>query len=330
MLATSQADRLASAHARRSRPVARIHRSLRGAIGPDAGAAAGPADHAGIARTFQTDAGWGVENYVRALRDDHLARLAMRHTFTFAFFSVVGQYILGFTVADGRLPFRPAFRVLFLLPWMFPAVVPGITWRWIFDGLFGVLNEVLYRIGYYAETDIPIAWLGQTSTALAATIVANIWRGFPFMMVLLLAGLQSINQEMYEAAAVDGANAFRRFWDITLPSMKGISFVAVLLAWIGSFMNFAIVQVMTAGARPMRARCSPPGLQERVHLRRCQLRGHARDSVTGAPDDSGRALRARHHAFHPRLRLQRARPPGGDDCPWLRASKPKPCRNPMA
>ena len=101
-----------------------------------------------------------------------------------------------------------------------------------------MLNEVLYRIGYYAETDIPIAWLGQTSTALAATIVANIWRGFPFMMVLLLAGLQSINQEMYEAAAVDGANAFRRFWDITLPSMKGISFVAVLLAWIGSFMNF--------------------------------------------------------------------------------------------
>ncbi|HMS07146.1 MAG TPA: LysE family transporter [Burkholderiaceae bacterium] len=130
---------------------------------------------------------------------------------------------------------------------MFPAVVPGITWRWIFDGLFGVFNEILYRVGFYAETDVPIAWLGQTSTALAATIVANIWRGIPFMMVLLLAGLQSINQEMYEAAAVDGANAFRRFVDITLPSMKGISFVAILLAWIGSFMNFAIVQVMTGG-----------------------------------------------------------------------------------
>ena len=252
MVATSQADRLPHrAHARRSRPVARIHPFL--FVAPSVLMLvlllALPITQA-LLRTFQTDAGWGVENYVRALRDDHLARLAMRHTFTFAFFSVVGQYILGFTVAlllSGRLPFRPAFRVLFLLPWMFPAVVPGITWRWIFDGLFGVLNEVLYRIGYYAETDVPIAWLGQTSTALAATIVANIWRGFPFMMVLLLAGLQSINQEMYEAAAVDGANAFRRFWDITLPSMKGISFVAMLLAWIGSFMNFAIVQVMTAG-----------------------------------------------------------------------------------
>ena len=200
--------------------------------------------------TFISDDGWGVDNYVRALRDDSLARRAMGHTFYFAFFSVLGQYVLGFIVAlllNEKLPFRPMFRVLFLLPWMFPAVVPGIVWRWIFDGLFGVLNEILYRVGYYDETDIPIAWLGQTSTALSATVIANIWRGFPFMMVLLLAGLQAVNSEMYEAASVDGANAWRRFKDITFPAMKGISFVAILLAWIGSFMNFAIVQVMTAG-----------------------------------------------------------------------------------
>jgi multiple sugar transport system permease protein len=252
MLASSRAERLPrQVGASRSRPVARIHPFL--FIAPSVlmlvVLLALPITQA-LLRTFQTDAGWGVENYVRAVRDDHLARLALRHTFTFAFFSVIGQYIIGFAVAlllSGRLPLRPVFRVLFLLPWMFPAVVPGITWRWIFDGLFGVFNEILYRIGFYAETDVPIAWLGQTSTALAATIVANIWRGFPFLMVLLLAGLQSINHEMYEAASVDGANAFRRFRDITLPSMKGISFVAILLAWIGSFMNFAIVQVMTAG-----------------------------------------------------------------------------------
>jgi multiple sugar transport system permease protein len=252
MLASSRAERLPrQVGASRSRPVARIHPFL--FIAPSVlmlvVLLALPITQA-LLRTFQTDAGWGVENYVRAVRDDHLARLALRHTFTFAFFSVIGQYIIGFVVAlllSGRLPLRPAFRVLFLLPWMFPAVVPGITWRWIFDGLFGVFNEILYRVGFYAETDVPIAWLGQTSTALAATIVANIWRGFPFLMVLLLAGLQSINHEMYEAASVDGANAFRRFRDITLPSMKGISLVAILLAWIGSFMNFAIVQVMTAG-----------------------------------------------------------------------------------
>jgi multiple sugar transport system permease protein len=203
-----------------------------------------------LLRTFQSDAGWGVDNYTRAFRHDHLARLALRHTFIFAALSVLGQYIIGFAVAlllNQKLPLRGMFRVLFLLPWMFPAVVPGIVWRWMFDGLFGVFNEILYRVGYYGPNDAPIAWLGQTSTALYATVVANIWRGFPFIMVLLLAGLQSINSDYYEAASVDGANMFRRFWDITLPAMYGISFVAVLLAWIGSFMNFAIVQVMTAG-----------------------------------------------------------------------------------
>jgi multiple sugar transport system permease protein len=252
MVATSRAERMPRrSAASKMRPVGRIHPFL--FVAPSVVMLlvllALPITQAFL-RTFQSDAGVGLDNYIRAVRDDGLARLAMRHTFTFAFFSVIGQYILGFAVAlllSGHLPLRPAFRVLFLLPWMFPAVVPGITWRWIFDGLFGVFNEILYRVGFYAETDVPIAWLGQTSTALAATIVANIWRGFPFMMVLLLAGLQSINHEMYEAASVDGANAFRRFIDITLPSMKGISFVAILLAWIGSFMNFAIVQVMTAG-----------------------------------------------------------------------------------
>lgn len=200
--------------------------------------------------TFKSDAGWGIDNYTRAIQDDKLARLALKHTFAFAFFSVVGQYVIGFAIAlilNEKLPFRGMIRVLFLLPWMFPAVIPGITWRWIFDGLFGVLNEVLYRVHYYDETQVPIAWLGRTDTALGATIVANVWRGFPFMMVLLLAGLQAVNAELYEAASVDGASRFQRFRDITLPAMAGISMVATLLAWIGSFMNFAIVQVMTAG-----------------------------------------------------------------------------------
>lgn len=201
-------------------------------------------------RSFQSIDGWGFENYVRAFRDDHLARLAARHTFYFALFSVIGQYLIGFVVAlllNERLPARGLIRVLFMVPWMFPAVVPGIVWRWMFDGLYGVINEILYRFGYYSDTDIPIAWLGQTSTALPAAIIANIWRGFPFMMVLLLAGLQVVNTDLYEAASVDGANAWQRFTAITLPAMYGISFVAILLAWIGSFMNFAIVQVMTAG-----------------------------------------------------------------------------------
>src|SRR5215207_9996594 len=121
MLATSRAEATARRAApRRSRPVARIHPFL--FVAPSVlmlvVLLALPITQA-LLRTFQSDAGWGIDNYVRAVRDDHLARIAMRHTFTFAFFTVVGQYILGFSVAlllSGRLPFRPAFRVLFLLP----------------------------------------------------------------------------------------------------------------------------------------------------------------------------------------------------------------------
>jgi multiple sugar transport system permease protein len=202
-------------------------------------------------RTFQSDAGWGVDNYVRAVRDDHLARLALRHTFLFALFSVIGQYLIGFAVAlllNERMPLRGMFRVLFLLPWMFPAVVPGITWRWIFDGLFGVLNELLYRIHYYDQNDVPIAWLGQTSTALAATVVANVWRGFPFMMVLLLAGLQAVNAELYEAAAVDGASAWQRFRYVTWPGVRNLYITSTLLSTIWSLGDFNSVYLLTGGA----------------------------------------------------------------------------------
>jgi multiple sugar transport system permease protein len=100
---------------------------------------------------------------------------------------------------DGAL--RGLFRVLFLIPWMLPAVVPGIVWRWMLDGQFGIVDELLLRVGL---TQPYLAWLGTPDTALPATIVANIWRGFPFMLVMLLAGLQVIPGELDEAASVDG------------------------------------------------------------------------------------------------------------------------------
>jgi ABC-type sugar transport system permease subunit len=201
-----------------------------------------------ITDSLETPSGIGLGNYKHAFANDGLLRLATRHTFVFAALSVVGQYIVGFGVAlllNEKLPARGLFRVAFMIPWMFPAVVPGIVWRWMLDGQFGIINEILYQVGY--GDDYYTAWLGQTSTSLYATIVANVWRGFPFMMILLLAGLQAINRELYEAASVDGANRWNRFTSITLPGMRGISFVCILLAWISSFMNFAIVQVMTAG-----------------------------------------------------------------------------------
>ena len=188
-----------------------------------------------------------LDNYARALGRDDLVRLALGHTLVFAAASTVGQYLLGLLIAlflNERIPARGLLRVLFLIPWMFPAVVPGIVWRWMLDGQFGIVNELLLRVGVIHAY---VAWLGTPDTALPATIVAHIWRGFPFMMVMLLAALQVIPGELYEAASVDGARWFHRFRHVTLPSIRAISLVVVLLGWIGSFMNFAIVQVMTNG-----------------------------------------------------------------------------------
>jgi multiple sugar transport system permease protein len=200
-----------------------------------------------IVTSLTVKGAFSFDNYARALGRDDLVRLALGHTLVFAAVSTVGQYILGLLIAlflHERIPARGLFRVLFLIPWMFPAVVPGIVWRWMLDGQFGIVNELLLRVGLIHSY---VAWLGTPDTALPATIVANIWRGFPFMLVMLLAALQVIPGELYEAASVDGARWFHRFWHITLPSIRDISLVVVLLGWIGSFMNFAIVQVMTNG-----------------------------------------------------------------------------------
>lgn len=200
-----------------------------------------------VVTSFTVKGAFSLDNYTRALGRDELVRLALGHTIVFAAVSTLGQYILGLLIAlflNEKIPARGLFRVLFLIPWMFPAVVPGIVWRWMLDGQFGIVNELLVRVGIIKAY---VAWLGTPDTALPATIVANTWRGFPFMMVMLLAALQVIPRELYEAASVDGARWFHRFQHVTVPSIRDISLVVVMLAWIGSFMNFAIVQVMTNG-----------------------------------------------------------------------------------
>jgi multiple sugar transport system permease protein len=186
-------------------------------------------------------------NYVRVFTADDLARRAFGHTLIFAAASTAGQYLVGLGVAlvlNTRLPAPGVLRLAFLVPWMFPAVIPGIVWRWMLDGQFGIINELLRQLGLI---EAYVAWLGNPRTALGAVIVANIWRGFPLMMVLLLAGLQAIPRDLYEAAAVDGANGWQRLRRITMPLIAGVSLIAALLSWIGNFMNFALVRVMTDG-----------------------------------------------------------------------------------
>src|SRR5437667_279282 len=120
----------------------------------------------------------------------------------------------------------------------------ALTWHWMFNALWGLINVTLQGVGLQRE---PIAWLGQPATAMAAVITANVWRGFPFFGVSLLAGMQTIPRDLYEAAAVDGASPAQRFWHITLPGLRLVLLVTTLISLIFTLNDFNIVYVLTRG-----------------------------------------------------------------------------------
>ena len=126
---------------------------------------------------------------------------------------------------------------------MAPTVVTTLAWRWILD-LMGVLNYILTNIGILT---LPVPWLAKYGTAMFSLILVNAWRGFPFFGVTLLAGMQAIPPELYEAAEVDGASAWQRFWRITLPSLRTVLLVVTTLSIIWTFNDFSIVWLLTRG-----------------------------------------------------------------------------------
>lgn len=143
---------------------------------------------------------------------------------------------------NSDLRFKGLTRVLALIPWAMPPVVVAIVWRMIYNPNSGPLNGALEAFG------IPgVNWLGDFSTALPAVIVVGVWAGIPQTTVLLLAGMQSISAEQHEAAAVDGAGAFRRFWHITLPALRPIIFAVTALDFIWQFNSFGLIYVLTEG-----------------------------------------------------------------------------------
>ena len=135
-------------------------------------------------------------------------------------------------------------RALVLLPWVLPGVVNAILWRFMYDPQLGLINSIL--IGSHIAT-VKTAWLAQGSTALAALIVAAIWKGFPFSTVMYLAALQSVDHEQVEAAHIDGANAWQRFFNVTIPAISGIVRLNLLLTTIWTFNYFDLIWVTTRG-----------------------------------------------------------------------------------
>lgn len=188
----------------------------------------------------------GLANYIAALHDG-LFWQAMLRTVIWVAAGVGFQFIFGFILAlllNKRFWGRGFFRSISLIPWVTPGVLIGLMWRWIYDGNYGVLNDLLMKLGLI---DNYIPFLAQQSTAFPAVILTIIWQGIPFFALMLLAGLQGIPDELYDAADVDGANRIQRFFWIIVPSLKNTIFVTTLLRIIWVANSVDVIFNMTEG-----------------------------------------------------------------------------------
>lgn len=162
-------------------------------------------------------------------------------------FVILFQNLLGFVTAlllNQRLPTSSLVRSLILLPWVLPGVVAAILWRFMYDPQLGLINSFLIRLGL---SDQGFAWLAEQQTAMAAAIIAAIWKGFPFSTVIYLAALQTVDREQIEAAVIDGANAWRRLVHVIIPSMRDIIAINIVLTTILTFNYFDMIWVLTRG-----------------------------------------------------------------------------------
>jgi multiple sugar transport system permease protein len=161
---------------------------------------------------------------------------------------VVGlQFALGLATAlllNQSFWWRGLARSLIIIPWALPSVIIGLTWTWMYDFNIGVINDALLRLGLIAK---PVAWLAQPSTAFYAVVLALIWQGFPFFAITILAGLQTIGDELYEAAEMDGATRGQRLRYVILPAISGVIATALLLRTIWVANSLDVILVMTGG-----------------------------------------------------------------------------------
>lgn len=190
----------------------------------------------------------GLANYLTILGDPAFWKAA-RNTFVFTAVSVVVHIVLGLTFAIllntellGKVS-KAIFRVILVLPWLFTVAIIAVLWRMLLSPN-GVVNYILETVGL---TGGQVEWLSDPSTALAAVTFINIWSGYPFYMISLLAGLQGIPKDLYEAAKVDGAGPVQRFWAITVPQLKPLIISLALLDFIWTTQQFALIWMTTGG-----------------------------------------------------------------------------------
>ncbi|MEA5471718.1 sugar ABC transporter permease [Spirulina sp. 06S082] len=199
----------------------------------------------------------GLNNYGRMMGDGRFWR-SLWNTSVFTSIAIFLELVFGMTFA---LVLNQAFfgrsfaRTTALIPWALPTAVMGLAWAWIFNDQYGVINDILFRLGIINEA---ITWLGEPTRAMFSLIVADVWKTTPFIALILLAGLQSISSDIYEAHAIDGATPIQSFRQITLPLLIPQILISLLFRFAQSFGIFDLVQVMTGGG--------PAGATEMVSI----------------------------------------------------------------
>jgi len=188
----------------------------------------------------------GLKNFIKAWNDS-IFRTAFYNTFFYTFWATIFKLTLGMWLAlllNRHFRGKRIVRAAMLLPFIVPTVLSTFAWRWMFDPTFSVLNWLLYQTGFIT-TKLP--FLSDGTYGMWCAIVVNTWRGMPFFAISLLAGLQTISPDLQEAASLDGANGWHRFWHVTWPLLKPVTLVVVVFSIIQTFSDFQLIYVLTGG-----------------------------------------------------------------------------------
>jgi multiple sugar transport system permease protein len=188
----------------------------------------------------------GLHNFA-VLANDSIFRTAVWNTFVYTAVTTVFKLALGLWLAlllNRHFKGKALTRAFVLLPFIIPTVLSTFAWKWMFDPTFSVINWTLFQLGLIHGR---INWLGDPGLAMVSIIIVNVWRGVPFYAISLLAGLQTISPELHEAAAIDGARPWQRFWHVTWPLLLPVTMVVVLFSIIQTFADFQLVYVLTGG-----------------------------------------------------------------------------------
>ena len=188
----------------------------------------------------------GVDNYTTILSSDVFWRVTV-NTVIWTLASTFFAFVLGLGAAlalHRDFIGRGVLRAVLIIPWVISAVAASYIWKWIYHSDFGVIGAILVGLGI---TDRPPNFIDSINTVLPSLIVVNVWREFPFAMIMLMAGLQTVPDQLLRAATVDGAGAWQRFWHVTFPHLRGVSTVTILLLAVSNFNSFIIPWIMTGG-----------------------------------------------------------------------------------